>query len=148
MDRFETQVEIDQPPSVVYDFLIDDENSPLWQTNLLRRERVQGEEGEIGAVARNIFEENGRTVIELEETTAAQKNRLLAGILHRPNADLTFKNEILPAGKSRSLLKISMEYRPKNWLSRLFFQMVKPRFFKQQQSNVANLKMAIETLGD
>ena len=48
MDRLSTVVDIDQPPSVVYGFLTDDENKPLWLSNFVRQERIKGSDGKVG----------------------------------------------------------------------------------------------------
>ena len=43
MDTLATSIEIDQPPSRVYAFLTDDENLPLWATDVLKVERLHGD---------------------------------------------------------------------------------------------------------
>jgi uncharacterized protein YndB with AHSA1/START domain len=148
MERLCTVVDIDQPPSVVYDFLKDDENKPLWMSNFVRHERIKGAEGEVGSVSRQIFKNNGRSIVLLEEITSARQAELLENRLENEQFKINFRNELRPKGSGKTELKVTFELWPKTFWAQLRYFLQKNPVFQWHQKDILKLKTAVETLGE
>lgn len=148
MDRLSTVVDIDQPPSVVYDFLTDDENKPLWLSNYVRHERIKGADGKVGSISRQFFRENGRQIAIMEEITSAREAELFENTLRHEQMDIRLRNELKPKGDHRTELRITFEYAPKTWGARLLFWLTRGKILRRHKKDIQNLKSAVETLGE
>jgi Polyketide cyclase / dehydrase and lipid transport len=148
MDRLSTVVDIDQPPSIVYDFLTDDENKPLWLSNFVRQERIKGADGKVGSVSRQVFRENGRQIALLEEITAARASEFFENKLNHAQIEIRLRNELLPMGANRTQLRVTFEYTPKTLLSSLVFWATRGSIFSRNRKDILKLKTAVEALGE
>ena len=148
MDRLSTVVDIEQPPSVVYDFLTDDENKPLWLSNYVRQERIKGTDGKVGSVSRQFFRENGRQISLLEEITSAREAELFENTLRHEQMDIRLRNELKAIGDNRTELRITFEYAPKTWIARMFYWVTRGKLMRRHKKDIQNLKSAVETLGE
>lgn len=148
MDRLSTVVDIDQPPSVVYGFLTDDENKPLWLSNFVRQERIKGSDGKVGSVSRQIFKQNGRQISLMEEITQARESEILEGRFHHDRMELKIRNELTAKGSQKTQLRVTFEYWPKTWLANIGYWLSRKTIFRRHRRDIENLKTAVEALGD
>lgn len=102
MDTLATSIEIDQPPSRVYAFLTDDENLPLWATDVLKVERLHGDNGEVGSISKRHYTLNGTKRQLVEEITEIDDNRLISGIMRDDYVDITHKSELNEIGENKT----------------------------------------------
>lgn len=148
MDRLSTVVDIDQPPSVVYGFLTDDENNPLWLSNFVRQERIKGSDGKVGSVSRQVFKRNGRQVSRMEEITQAREAEILEGHFRHDDLDIKIRNELTAKGTRKTQLRVTFEYWPKTWLAQIGFWLSRKTILSRHRRDIENLKTAVEALGD
>ncbi len=133
---------------MVYDFLTDDENKPLWLTNFVRQERIKGADGKVGSISRQFFRESGRQFALMEEITSAREGELYEHTLRHEQVDIRQRSELRAKGDRRTELKITFEYAPKTWLAHLLFWATRGKLQQRHKKDVQNLKSAVETLGD
>jgi hypothetical protein len=144
--KIENVVEIDKPPSEVYDFLMDEENLTLWIKNFVRLEHLEGEPGEVGSISKHIYDEDGRTVEFVEEIIANEKNELLTGILRNRFVEITINNKIKSIKKNYCQLTVTSELVPKSFFYKIMFLFSKKKMIKRQTEDIGRLKKAIEKL--
>ncbi len=148
MDRLSTVVDIDQPPSVVYDFLTDDENKPLWLSNYVGQERIKGADGKVGTVSRQFFRENGRQISLLEEITSAREAELFENTLRHEQMEIRLRNELKAMDTHRTELRVTFEYAPKTWFANLLYWLTRGKILRRHKKDIQNLKSAVESLGE
>ena len=144
--KIETVVEIDKPPSEVYDFMMDEENLILWIKNFIRLEHIDGEPGKVGSTSKHVYDEDGRIVEFIEEITANKENEFLEGVLRNKFVEITISNEIKPTKKNYTQLTVTSELVPKNLLYRIVTIFSKRKLINRQTEDLGRLKRAIEKL--
>jgi uncharacterized protein YndB with AHSA1/START domain len=146
MDTFAESVEIDQPPSRVYAFLINDENLSLWHKDVLKVERLNGENGEVGSISKRYFHLNGRKASLVEEITEAIDNQSISAIMRNEHLEISQRNELKATPTNKTKLTMTIEFTPKSlygWVAHFF---KRNRLHSDYHRNLLNLKMAIETI--
>jgi uncharacterized membrane protein len=146
--KTELSIVIDQPPPVVFDFLMDPENLPLWVTNFQKIEHEKGEPGELGAISKVTFHERGREIEFTEEIIALRQNELVT--VHDTGNDMEMKAtyRLEPISDSSTLLSTHVETTVKSFLMKLFFFFSRQSMLQRQKSDLDKLKNAIEELTD
>ena len=144
--KIETVVEIDKPPSEVYDFLMDEENLILWIKNFVRIEHLEGEPGKVGSTSKHFYDENGRIVEFVEEIIANEENKLFEGILRNKFVEITIRNILKPTKKNNTQLTVISELNPKSFFYKLMILFSKKKMINRQEEDVMRLKEAIEKL--
>ncbi len=144
--KIETIVEIDKPPSEVYDFMMDEENLILWIKNFIRLEHIDGEPGQVGSTSRHIYDEDGRKVEFVEEITANKKNELVKSILRNKLVEITITNKIRPTKKNYTKLTVTSKLVTKNLFYRIVTIFSKRKMINRQIEDLGRLKKAIEKL--
>jgi hypothetical protein len=144
--KIENVVEIDKPPSEVYDFLMDEENLTLWIKNYVRLEHLKGEPGEVGSTSKHIYDENGRVVEFVEEIIANKKDELFKGVLRNKFVEITICNKIKPIKKNYCQLTVTSELIPKSFFYKIMFWFSKKKLINRQAEDIDRLKKAIEKL--
>lgn len=142
----ESNIEISQPPSVVYEFMMDEENLPLWLTNFVRMETISGEPGEVGSISKHFYNERGRVLEFTEEITEIRENELMAAKYESEDFDMHIANFLKPAGEASTRLTIRSEYLFKSFWMKLFAPFARNTMQKRMQENLERLKDAIEEL--
>ena len=146
--KIETVVEIDKPPSEVYDFLMDEENLILWIKNFVRLERLEGDPGEIGSTSKHYYDENGRQVEFIEKITKNERNKLLESELNNKFAEMTINNKLEKTKKNFTKLTVTSEITPKNLFYRFIFFFTQKKMINRQREDIDRLKNAIEKLSN
>jgi len=144
----ETTIEINEPPSEVYEFLMDVESLPLWLSNFIKLERISGEEGTVGSISKHTYKERGRVIEMIEEIKAIEENRLFEGMLKSEKFDMLIRNELEPVGEEGTILKVTAEFTPKTLLNKILFLIAKKKTIKRHREDLQRLKDAVEKLGD
>lgn len=144
--KIENSIDIDQPPSVVYEFLMDEENLPLWLTNFVRLERISENQGEVGTLSKHIYNENGRIVELIEEIKNLQPNTLTEAEYSHPNFTMYITNRLTPVAENATRLTVSSSIRLHSFIMRLSSFFVRKAIDKRNKQDLVNLKNAIEEL--
>jgi uncharacterized membrane protein len=144
--KIEHSIEIDQPPSVVYDFMMDPENLPLWLTNFVRMEHISGEEGEPGAVSRHIYDEKGRQIEMIETVLTNVENEEMTAVYTSEHFDMNISNYLQPSGEKSTRLKVVTEMEMKGFFMKLIGGLFKGQTEKRLKEDLEKLKDAIEEL--
>ncbi len=144
--KIETVVEIDKPPSEVYDFLLDEENLILWLKNFVRLEHIDGDPGQVGSISKYIYDENGRTVEFVEEIITNKKNEFREVILRNKFIEINLSNKLKQTKKNNTRLTVTSELNPKSLFYKLTTYISKRRIMKRQAEDIGRLKNAIEKL--
>lgn len=142
----QSHVEIDKPPSEVYEFLMDEENLSLWVTNFIRAEKLEGEPGTPGYRSRHIYSENGRQMEMIEEVEEVLENRRFTAILRGKPYHMHIANEISPLPSGGSQLSGRIEYRPRHPLSALLVWLRRGKFLQRLRHDLESFKEAVEQL--
>lgn len=146
--KVECSVVIDQPPSVVFSFIREEENMPLWVSNFERLEYLTKEEDEVGARAIHHFNENGRSVELEEELTVVDAPNLLEGVMKHELFEVQFTYSLSEIQEDKTEIKAVIEYTPKSLLFRMFLAFQKQYFLKRHEKDLKRLKEAIEITED
>lgn len=144
--KIETVVEIDKPPSEVYDFMMDEENLILWIKNFIRLEHIDGEPGQVGSTSKHIYDEDGRTVEFVEEITTNKESELVEGILRNKLVEITITNKIRPTKNNYTQLTVTSEIAPKSFFYKIVTIFSKRKMIRRQTEDLRRLKKAIEKL--
>lgn len=144
--KVETKIEINKPPSDVFDFMMDEENLSLWIKNFVKLERLQGEDGQVGSTSRHVYNENGKTIEFVEEITAIEKGRLMESVLRNKNMEILIRNTMEASESQSTKLFVYSELRPLNLFYKMLTIFSKKKIVKRQQEDIERLKNAIESL--
>jgi uncharacterized membrane protein len=144
--KFELSIEIDQPPSVVYDFMMDPENLHLWLTNFVRMEHLSGEPGEPGAKAKHVYDERGRHVEMVETIISNVENQEMIADYESEYFDMRVSNYLEPKDDHKTLLSIVTEMEMKSFVMKLVGRLFKGQSEKRLAADMERLKDAIEEL--
>ncbi|MBP7184858.1 MAG: SRPBCC family protein [Saprospiraceae bacterium] len=145
--RLETSVEIGQPPSVVYDFINDEENLSLWVSNFVSTEHLKGEDGEVGSSYKHMYEENGRPYEMIEEIIELVKDEKISLRLSSDENTIDIINNLISKASGKAtLLKVVLIYSPKNIFNAIKLFLFRNSMLKRSQEDLLKLKQAIEKL--
>jgi uncharacterized membrane protein len=144
--KIETVIEIDKPPSEVYDFLMDEENLILWIKNFVRMEQLDGETRRVGSTSKHVYDENGRTVEYIEEIIINEENKLIEGILRNKSAEITITNSLKKTKKNYTQLTVTSKLHPKSFFYKIMTLFSKRKMINRQKEDIGRLKKAIEKL--
>jgi uncharacterized protein YndB with AHSA1/START domain len=146
--KIESTIEIAKPPSEVFAFLVSDENLPLWILNLIRSERIEGDDATVGTITNLIYEESGKRVILEEEVVAVEENKSIEAILRHSRTEILLKYRLEELDEERTRLHSSYEYQPKSLLFKMYLSLNKGYLTDRYQNDLVRLKDAIESLSD
>ena len=148
--KIESAIEINNPPSEVYEFITEDENLSLWVNNFKKIERLTGKNGEIGATSIYFFNENGRAIEMTETTVNAVENKEIASVLKHEQTDLSVTYRIEADNEDSESCKISsfIEYKPNSVFFKLFLSFNRKKLVLRYQEDLEQLKNAIEHLSE
>jgi uncharacterized membrane protein len=146
--KVSASVEIGKPPSEVFHFITDIENMPLWMSNFLRAEAIDGAPDEVGSIAKYFFTQSGRTMEMTAETISKTADSAITTLLKNDLAEVQVHNKIEPIGRNHTLYTQTIDYTPKAFAFRawlLFFGNALPA---RQREDLERLREAMEALSD
>jgi len=146
--KIESSVTIDQPPSVVFEFMREEENMPLWVSNFKRLEQITEHEDEVGSQTRQIFDDNGREVEMVEEITAIVDDQLIEGILKHESFTVTFSYVLDEVREDTTRVNATIEYIPNSLRYKIYLAFNNSGIQKRHEKDLQRLKKAIEWTED
>lgn len=145
--EIESTIQITEPPSKVYAFLIDSENLPLWINNHVRAKPIKGEPGEKDSLSKHYFSRK-ELMIEttLEITESIPEHKIQGKLIHDGfEIDLCITLEPLEDGTN---VHLNLDYNPRALVYKLFFGFNKKKIAKSQYQNLVRLKDSVEALSE
>lgn len=146
--KIESSIDISKPPSEVFAFMTSDENLPLWISNLIRSERMFGDDATKGAITNLFYDENGKREVLEEEVLEVEENKSIKAILkhNRTNILVNYRLESLDDDNTR--LYSEYEYQPNSLLFKVYLSLNRGNLTERYQNDLQQLKNAIESLSD
>lgn len=146
MARIEGEITIGRPVEVVFDYVADQTNEPLYNPSMVRAEKVtSGPIGE-GTQFRSAVGSAGRTAEMLIECTGYERPRLLTSITTMKQADIEYTLRFEPAGAG-TRMRWSGRVRPKGPF-RLLGPLITRMGVRQESRIWASLKSHLESAPD
>lgn len=146
--KIESSIDISKPPSEVYSFMTSDENLPLWISNLIKSERVFGDDASIGTITKLYYDENGKREVIEEEVLRVEENKSIQAILKHNRTDILVNYYLEPINEESTRLLSKYEYQPKSLLFKMYLSLNKGNLTERYQNDLNRLKNAIESLSD
>jgi uncharacterized protein YndB with AHSA1/START domain len=100
--KFRHEIVIDADQRSVWAAFDDPENMKAWQPTLESFTRKSGENGQPGAVAELVYDENGRKVTLIETITERREPHFLAGTYESDGGNALIVNHFEDAGDGRT----------------------------------------------
>jgi carbon monoxide dehydrogenase subunit G len=142
--KFTLQLPISKPRMEVWKAFDNPENMKRWQPSLISFERVSGEQGRPGAVAKLTYEENGRQFALMEKVTHRQELQRLDGVYENAFADTIVRNTFMEQGSDQTLWAVETEYKFKTLLMRILGPIMKKNFVARTQKEMERFKEIVE----
>ncbi len=142
----ETSIEISKTPAEVYEFLSQDENLTLWVSNLVRSERIKGDDGDVGTITKLVYDEHGKKVIMEEEVVEIIENKCIKAKLHHDQTTILVHYDIQEATDGNTILISKYEYQPKNLFFKMHLSWNRTSLAQRYQDDLEQLKHALEAL--
>ena len=86
------------------------ENLKQWQPGLVSADPVSGEPGQVGAVTKLTYEENGREVVLMETITARERPSEFSGIYEGKSVVNHIHNRFAEIGEDRTLWTMESDF--------------------------------------
>lgn len=142
----QSRIEIDKPPSEVFEFLMDEENLSIWVTNFIRAEKLEGEPGEPGFRSRHIYSENNRQLEMVEVVNEVIENRKFAATLQGRPFHMEISNELRPLPSGGTELSGRIEYKPHSPLTALLVWLRRRKYLHRLRHDLESFKKAVELM--
>ena len=142
MAHAEGNITIDRPVKVVFDFLLDGMNNPLWRPSVVDIQRVPGKPAGVGAVFKQGLKGPGGRIDGDYEITELKPNELLQFQVIAGPARPTGTYKFESVGDSTRLTFI-LDYQPKG-LAKLMDSII-AKTMQSEVALLANLKSYLES---
>ena len=119
------------------------ENLKQWQPSLVSAEPVSGEPGQIGAVSKLTYDENGREVVLMETITARERPREFGGIYEGKSVINRIHNRFREIGDDRTLWSMDSEFEFSG-LYRVMMFFMRGAVRKQTEKTMMSFKTYLE----
>jgi|GEM_PF-3531218 len=137
---------VDQPPSIVYDFLLDKENFSLWLSGFTQYITISGDDDEVGGKAWFVFLWNKSRLKFLQENLALQSPHLIEMILRHKYVDVMLKIEITAKEEDRSIVNLTATYQPNSILFNLYWLFNARKVRHRHERDLNQLKVALHKI--
>jgi len=93
-----SQVVINKPVEEVWNYFDNPDNMTKWLTGLQSFEHLSGTPGEVGAKSKHTYDNNGKTIVLIEEITSRIANKELKGTLTHDMMESIMDNQFEDLG--------------------------------------------------
>jgi hypothetical protein len=146
MVKFEVSIDIDRPPDIVVQALLKAENATYWTTDLEEFEVVKGKPGEVGAIGRLHFVQQGHEHIMEDVIEFSEPGKRYVSRVSGPAITARVETNIEPIN-SGTKLAIVWTGTGKKLLLRLLLPLLRKKIARQSQKELATFKNLVETHG-
>jgi len=130
--KFKGSIEINKPREKVAELFADPANLKEYQDGFVKKELINGKEGEDGAVSK-MYYKFGKHNMELTETIIS--NRLpdsFESSYHHKHMDNTMKSEFVAVEDNRTRYEYEIEYTRINWVLPKLMAILFPNMYRKQ----------------
>lgn len=143
--KYKGAIEIDKPRSEVVKYFADPEYLGAYQDGFVKKELIQGEQGQDGAISK-MYYKYGKRDMELTETITA--NRLpdsFEASYHHKHMDNTMKCTFIALNDNQTKYEYEFEYTRINWvMPRLIAILFPGMYWKQGEKWMKQFKEFVE----
>lgn len=140
-----SRVAIDTPVKKVWDFFDNPDNMHLWLTGFKRFEPLSGKQGEVGATAKHVYEDRGRTIEMIEEITRKDMYRRFHGTLKHSSMTSLIETEFIDVNGTRTEMIATVDVTFHSFLFKLMSPLMKGAFQKRQDGDFVKFKSCVES---
>lgn len=141
-----SRVSIRRSVKEVWTFFDNPANLPLWLTGFKRFEPICGTQGEVGAKAKHVYEERGRTIEMIEEITLKEKYQRFHGTLDHQSMRSVIETEFIEIDATHTQMTATVHVTFHTFLFKLMMPLMKGVFQKRQDGDLIKLKSCVEAL--
>ena len=147
MVTFTTSIRIDKPVEIIASALMNPDNFPYWQTNLVKFEVVTLQSGMVGSIGRLHYSQKGRSYV-LEDTLIYCEPRKkyvshVTGDLIDAHVETT-----LDSFGTGTDMRITWSGRGNNVLLKLLLVFTRNKMIRQTRAELETFKTLVETKGE
>lgn len=141
---YDSEITVDKSIEESYAVMNDESKTSQWLKGIINMEHVSGQKGEVGAVTKYTFSENGQESIIVETLKEIRPNEYVAMDFEMEGAmdmayEIMFSEE---SGKAK--IKSKTKVIGKNIFMKSMFSLMKGTMVAQENENLKNLKKVIE----
>ena len=144
--KFKLEIPINKARPDVWKAFDSVENMKKWQPTLTKFEAVSGTPGQIGAVSKLTYEENGREFALIEKITHRDEPNRFDGVYENNFADNIIKNTFVEQGKNQTLWVMETEFAFKTLLMKIMGPLMKKNFVTRTRKDMERFKEMAESL--
>lgn len=144
--KFEISIDIDCPPDIVDQALMNEENATYWTTDLEEFEVVKGKPGEVGSMGRLHFVQKGHEHIMEDVLEYSEPGKRYVSRVSGPAITARVETNIEPINSGTKLV-IVWTGTGKKLILRLLLPFLKKKIARQSQKELATFKNLVETFG-
>lgn len=139
-----SQVIINKPVEEVWNYFDNPDNMTKWLTGLQSFEHLSGTPGEVGAKSKHTYDNNGKTIVLIEEITSRIANKELKGTLTHDMMESTMDNQFEDLGDGRTKVTATVNTKFKSLVFKLLSPFMKRGFQNRQNNDLRRLKELVE----
>ena len=146
MPKFSISVDINQAPEIVWNAYIDPQNMTHYMKYLQKVETIEGEFGEIGAIARLHYLEKGRSYVLEDKLLEYESGKRIRSQVSGQGMNIEVQTTFKPI---QGCTKISMDWngKGKSLLMRFILRLMRGRICRQAKEELEDFKALIEVYG-
>jgi len=142
--KFKLEIPINKPRVEVWKAFDNAENMKKWQPTLIKFEPVSGTPGQVGAVSKLTYDENGREFALIEKITRRDEPNRFDGVYENNFADNVIRNTFVEQGKDQTLWVMETEFKFKTLLMKIMGPAMKKSFVTRTQKDMERFKEMAE----
>lgn len=142
--KISTTIIINKPVKEVWEYFDNPDNMVNWLSGFKRWEHLTGEKGEVGAKAKQYYDNRGREVVMIEEITAKEPYKHFAGTITHHSMDAKLEVNFTDLGDGRTEIGSINDTKFKMFALQVLSPIMKGYYQKRQDGDLAKLKELIE----
>ena len=144
--KFKLELPINKSRAEVWKAFDNVDNMKKWQPTLIKFEPMSGAPGQVGAVSKLSYDENGREFALIEKITHRDEPNRFDGVYENNFADNVIRNTFVEQGKDQTLWVMETEFRFKTLLMKIMGPLMKKNFVARTQKDMERFKEMAESL--
>ncbi|KPK82906.1 MAG: hypothetical protein AMS27_13660 [Bacteroides sp. SM23_62_1] len=146
MTTFKVSITINQPVDIVTDALMNPDNFPYWQTDLVKFEVIERKPGEVGSIGLLHYSQKGKSYVMEDKLIYCEPGKKYVS---QVTSDvLTARVEtILQSSDNKTEMTLIWEGQGRNIILKLLLPLLRNKMIKQSRTELGIFKNLIETKG-
>lgn len=130
--KFKGSVEIQQSREIVTQLFLDPSNLKEYQDGFIKKELLEGNEGEVGAISKMYFKHGSRDMILTETVTKNELPNSFEAFYHHVHMDNTMKCTFSEINANLTRYDYEFEYTRVSWIIPKLMFLIFPGMFRKQ----------------